>query len=171
MAPWHQTLPPPQTQAAKNALQSFFCQLCSKGYARVNEYEAHLGSYDHSHKQRLKDMKAMVKDSNAVARARKAEAKADGIVSVKIPRVEESNTSSQTTSTSGGFKKGGFKKKTGPSTTASHRVKPTSPSHLLPSGRVTGSNELASSVGADGRIALESSDDEMYERYDPRRPT
>jgi hypothetical protein len=28
----------------------------------MNDYEAHLSSYDHSHKQRLKDMKAMVRD-------------------------------------------------------------------------------------------------------------
>ncbi len=38
----------------------------------MNDYEAHLGSYDHSHKQRLKDMKAMVRDPNAAARCQAA---------------------------------------------------------------------------------------------------
>src|SRR5687768_14846147 len=73
----------------------------------MNDYEAHLSSYDHSHKQRLKDMKAMVRDPNAGARARKAEAKADGIITMKIPGQEQQQSS---TASTGGFKKGGFKK-------------------------------------------------------------
>src|ERR1700761_1433703 len=80
----HQTLPPAQTSSAREAQKSFHCTLCSKGYSRMNEYEAHLSSYDHSHKQRLKDMKAMVRDPNAGARARKAEAKADGLMPIKV---------------------------------------------------------------------------------------
>ncbi|RYC54464.1 hypothetical protein CHU98_g11745, partial [Xylaria longipes] len=62
MPPRHQTLPPAQTSSARAALQSFHCDLCSKGYSRMNDYEAHLSSYDHSHRQRMKDMKQMVKD-------------------------------------------------------------------------------------------------------------
>ena len=45
----------------------------------MNEYEAHLSSYDHSHRQRMKDMKAMVRDPNAAARARRQEAKNEGV--------------------------------------------------------------------------------------------
>lgn len=33
---------------------SFFCELCVKGYSRQNEYDAHLSSYDHAHRQRMK---------------------------------------------------------------------------------------------------------------------
>lgn len=75
----------------------------------MNDYESHLGSYDHSHRQRMKDMKQMVKDPTAGARARKAEAKADGLISIKLG---ESNTSSPGGGGGGGggFKKGGFKK-------------------------------------------------------------
>src|SRR3954453_10681547 len=80
----HQTLPPAQTSSAREALQSFYCQLCQKGYSRMNEYEAHLSSYDHSHTQRLKDMRAMVRDPNATARARRQEQKAEGIISIKL---------------------------------------------------------------------------------------
>ncbi|KAK6956066.1 hypothetical protein Daesc_001336 [Daldinia eschscholtzii] len=105
MPPRHQTLPPAQTSSARAALQSFYCELCSKGYSRMNDYEAHLGSYDHSHRQRMKDMKQMVKDPTAGARARKAEAKADGLISIKL-----SGDSNPAGTSGGGFKKGGFKK-------------------------------------------------------------
>lgn len=73
----------------------------------MNDYEAHLGSYDHSHRQRMKDMKQMVKDPTAGARARKAEAKADGLISIKLGG--DSNPTS-TSGGGGGFKRGGFKK-------------------------------------------------------------
>ncbi|OAA60526.1 c2h2 finger domain containing protein [Niveomyces insectorum RCEF 264] len=82
MAP---TLRPAQTASAREAMRAFFCDLCQKGYTRMNEYEAHLSSYDHSHKQRLKDMKAMVRDPTVTARARRQEAKAaDAVISIKL---------------------------------------------------------------------------------------
>ncbi|KAJ4298383.1 hypothetical protein N0V88_003413 [Collariella sp. IMI 366227] len=87
MPPRHQTLPPAQTSSAREALQSFYCQLCQKGYSRMNDYEAHLSSYDHSHKQRLKDMKVMTRDPNAAARARRQEQKAEGVISIKLGRL------------------------------------------------------------------------------------
>ncbi len=79
------TLRPAQTASAREAMRAFFCELCQKGYSRMNEYEAHLSSYDHAHKQRLKDMKAMVRDPAASARARRQEAKAaDAMISIKV---------------------------------------------------------------------------------------
>ncbi|KAL2150118.1 hypothetical protein VTH82DRAFT_7794 [Thermothelomyces myriococcoides] len=93
----------PPTSSAREAMQSFYCQLCQKGYSRMNEYEAHLSSYDHSHKQRLKDMKAMVRDPTAAARARRQEQKADGVISIKLGSAAEAGGSG--TGTGGGFKK------------------------------------------------------------------
>ncbi|KAL0937839.1 uncharacterized protein CTRU02_207570 [Colletotrichum truncatum] len=166
MPPRHQTLPPAQTSSAREALQSFYCSLCSKGYSRMNDYEAHLSSYDHSHKQRLKDMKAMVRDSNAGARARKAEAKADGLVSIKLASTDQSQ---QPTST-GGFKKGGFKKSgfksafttpdslTGPDVTKSK------------AGEALEADRFAATQGRGGEVESDT-DDEGYEVYDPRHPT
>ncbi|KAI0430303.1 hypothetical protein F5Y09DRAFT_233133 [Xylaria sp. FL1042] len=129
MPPRHQTLPPAQTSSARAALQSFYCDLCSKGYSRMNDYEAHLGSYDHSHRQRMKDMKQMVKDPTAGARARRAEAKADGLISIKLGSAggDANNNNNNNNNNNGGssnsagdgkggagaaagFKKGGFKK-------------------------------------------------------------
>ena len=40
-----------QTESALQAAKSFYCDLCGKGYSRINEYEAHEGSYDHLHKK------------------------------------------------------------------------------------------------------------------------
>jgi len=56
MPPRYQTLPAAATSSAREARQAFHCSLCNKGYSRMNDYEAHLSSYDHSHKQRLRDM-------------------------------------------------------------------------------------------------------------------
>lgn len=136
----------------------------------MNEYEAHLSSYDHTHKQRLKDMKAMVKDPGAGARARKAEAKADGIVSIKIPGVEGA-AGAGGGPVSSGFKKGGFKKsgfKSAFGAAASEREvepKPESKARL-------GGEERSAGMGTQARASHESdSEDDDYERYDPRCPT
>lgn len=41
----------PQTESAREARKSFYCELCGKGYSRMNEFETHEGSYDHLHKK------------------------------------------------------------------------------------------------------------------------
>jgi uncharacterized protein (UPF0297 family) len=169
MARRHQTLPPAQTSSAREALQSFYCQLCSKGYSRMNDYEAHLSSYDHSHKQRLKDMKAMVRDPNAGARARRAEAKADGLVSIKLGEPGSSNSSGG--GGGGGFKKGGFKKSGFKTAFNPAAPSPNPPSTAAPqsSSRVEGST--AAETPRNEKRSDSESEDEAYERYDPRHPT
>ncbi|KAI0844257.1 hypothetical protein F5Y00DRAFT_249088 [Daldinia vernicosa] len=167
MPPRHQTLPPAQTSSARAALQSFYCELCSKGYSRMNDYEAHLGSYDHSHRQRMKDMKQMVKDPTAGARARKAEAKADGLISIKLGG--DSNPIG--TGGGGGFKKGGFKKSGFKSaftpiggTADDESVKTKEPDTN------TSANKDEKAIPKD--LSAESdTEDEGYEVYDPRFPT
>lgn len=159
----HQTLPPAQTASAREALQSFYCSLCSKGYSRMNDYEAHLSSYDHSHKQRLKDMKAMVRDSNAGARARKAEAKADGLVTIKLSSSEPSAPGP------GGFKKGGFKKSGFKSAFApAEDQSATAPTSDPERNDPTRLERRGSAVDAQ---AESDTDDEGYEMYNPCRPT
>ena len=86
-------------------------------------------------------MKAMVRDPGAGARARKAEAKADGIVSIKIGDAQPKK---------GGFKKSGFKSAFGDaSAPAKPEAKPVLKDSLVES----------------------DTDDEGYEVYDPRYPT
>ncbi|XWW94502.1 hypothetical protein V2A60_002445 [Cordyceps javanica] len=168
MPPRHQTLPPAATSSAREAQKSFYCSLCAKGYARMNDYEAHLGSYDHAHKQRMKDMKAMVRDPGAGARARKAEAKADGLVSIKIP---EGGGGGGSSTGGGGFKKGGFKK-TGfkstmtpaegqPQQDAAMVAAPVQPEAVVMTKAPLGTTTLGES----------DTEDEGYEVYDPRYPT
>jgi hypothetical protein len=127
----------------------------------MNEYEAHLSSYDHSHKQRLKDMRQLTRDPMASEKARKAEAKANagsGLISIKIGDA------------SGGTKKGGFKK-------AGFK------SAFAPADGESSKNEEAKQmdekkVAAEAKVEgyadpeMESdTEDEGYEMYDPRYPT
>lgn len=131
----------------------------------MNDYEAHLSSYDHSHKQRLKDMKAMVRDPNAGARARKAEAKADGLVSIKLANQE---TAPSGGGGGGGFKKGGFKKsgfKTAFVPVEGQQPDANQPKPAPPVESLT--------KPALPKSATEESDteDEGYEVYDPMFPT
>ncbi|KAH6628796.1 hypothetical protein F5144DRAFT_594725 [Chaetomium tenue] len=161
MPPRHQTLPPAQTSSAREALQSFYCQLCQKGYSRMNDYEAHLSSYDHSHKQRLKDMKAMVRDPAATARARRQEQKAEGVISIKLGEAA-----------GGGFKKGGFKK-----TGFKSAFGPVAGSVATPKedaaglGKKEGEPKMGLAAAAKSDLVESDTEDEGYEVYDPRRPT
>ncbi|KAK2846360.1 hypothetical protein FQN49_005798 [Arthroderma sp. PD_2] len=104
MPPRGFTNPAPKTESARSALDSFTCALCNKSYSRHPEYEAHIGSYDHQHKKRLRDLKQLSRDPNAAEKARKAERKANeeaGLVVV--------DSVGKSSSSGGGFKKGGFK--------------------------------------------------------------
>ncbi|KAM0265377.1 hypothetical protein ACHAQJ_000219 [Trichoderma viride] len=188
MPPRHQTLPPAQTTSAKEAQKSFYCNLCSKGYSRMNDYEAHLSSYDHSHKQRLKDMKAMVRDPNASVKARKAEAKADGIVSIKLSDQDApvlSGGGSGGGGSGGGFKKGGFKKSgfksafapaEAPASTATSQPASADSSHIPANPhshalRETEDMNPSFSPVYKGSLVESDTEDEGYEAYDPKFPT
>lgn len=133
----------------------------------MNEYEAHLSSYDHSHKQRLKDMRQLQRDPLASSKARKAEAKADkgsGLISIKLggEGVEGSGEKA-----GGGFKKGGFKKAGFKSafTPASDGVDP-QPLAIEETSRAPVESKLERAVGVES-----DTEDEGYEMYDPRYPT
>jgi hypothetical protein len=128
----------------------------------MNDYEAHLSSYDHSHKQRLKDMKAMVRDPTAAARARRQEQKAEGVISIKLG---EAAANAGAGAGSGGFKKGGFKK-TG------------FKSAFVPVGGAGEAKEDAAvkkeeeeKTAAKSELIESDTEDEGYEVYDPRKPT
>ena len=131
----------------------------------MNEYEAHLSSYDHSHKQRLKDMRQLSRDPLASTKARKAEAKANsqsGLISIKL------GGDSGTSGGGGGFKKAGFKKAGFKSAFA--------PADGVPMREEEKAEEVkktsVSGTKMDDGVEVESdTDDEGYEMYDPRNPT
>ncbi|KAK3489027.1 uncharacterized protein B0T23DRAFT_430540 [Neurospora hispaniola] len=175
MPPRHQTLPPAQTSSAREALQSFYCQLCQKGYSRMNDYEAHLSSYDHSHKQRLKDMKQMVRDPQAAARARRQEQKNEGVISIKLGEAAAGGAGAAGGG-GGGFKKGGFKKsgfksafvpvgENKSATSATAAPAPGTNIDTAPDGQPGIKRALRS------ELVESDTEDEGYEVYDPRKPT
>ncbi|KAL1610395.1 hypothetical protein SLS60_002062 [Paraconiothyrium brasiliense] len=55
---------PPRNAPLPNAVNLFNCTICDKGYPRQTDYENHLRSYDHNHRQRLAEMKKLT-DANA----------------------------------------------------------------------------------------------------------
>lgn len=50
---------PPRNNPLPAAVRLFNCSICDKGYPRQLDYENHLRSYDHNHRQRLADMKKL----------------------------------------------------------------------------------------------------------------
>ncbi|PHH60175.1 hypothetical protein CDD81_2061 [Ophiocordyceps australis] len=156
--------------SAVSAQRPFYCALCQKGYARMHEYDAHLGSYDHSHKQRLRDMKAMVRDPAAGARARRAEAKADGITPLKIDDDGNAAPSSAAAPVKMlKFKRTGFKSAFAPKNDAQAAAAVAGPVETVPA-------KVDAPLGAAARrnSVTEDSDSDVqsyYEQYDPRFPT
>ncbi|OLL22136.1 Zinc finger protein 804A [Neolecta irregularis DAH-3] len=63
----------PRTEAARQALAAFYCELCDKKYARAGQFEGHLSSYDHQHKKRFKEMREMQRDPSDAARRKERE--------------------------------------------------------------------------------------------------
>lgn len=129
----------------------------------MNEYEAHLSSYDHSHKQRLKDMKTLQRDPLASSKARKAEAKANsqsGLISIKLGGDNAGSSSGP----GGGFKKGGFKKAGFKSAFAP------ADGDQSAEGKVEGTSKALVVAGHE-TVVESDTEDEGYEVYDPRYPT
>lgn len=56
---------PPRNNPVPNAVRLFNCTICDKGYPRQLDYENHLRSYDHNHRQRLADMKKLTASNDA----------------------------------------------------------------------------------------------------------
>lgn len=140
----------------------------------MNEFEAHESSYDHQHKKRLKEMKQMQKDPNAVEKARRAEKRADeksGLISIKPVKLDLGGGKG------GGFKKGGFKSAFGG---ADVKKEPTDDGEHEGLRSVLGFKKVGEpeteTVKMRGQQATstdgaESETDDEYEYYDPRKPT
>lgn len=129
----------------------------------MNEYEAHLSSYDHSHKQRLKDMRQLTRDPLASSKARKAEAKANsqsGLISIKL------GGDSGNGGGGGGFKKGGFKKAGFKSAFA-----PVDTGDSVPEEAPQKASRDPKGLEGEESNAESDTEDEGYETYDPKHPT
>lgn len=125
------------------------------------DYEAHLSSYDHSHRVRLAEMKKLARDPMAAEKARKAEEKANkggGMISIKLGGDEGVKKK-------GGFKKGGFKSAFAPVEGPGSGSGPGSgDDKRQKSEEVKPAKMLADEDESD-------TDEEGYEHYDPMYPT
>ncbi|KAK4542554.1 hypothetical protein LTR36_006602 [Oleoguttula mirabilis] len=169
MAPRGQTLPQAATESAREARKSFFCELCQKGYARMNDYEAHEGSYDHQHRKRLKEMKQLTKDPNAISKAereRKANEEA-GLKSINLS-LSSGGTGGSTTK-----KKPVFK-----STLQPHNAAAIGQTAALPTASAKDDVVMLDSSNDDEawlrecvKLAAEPAQPSTSDRYDPRVPS
>ncbi|XP_056340782.1 zinc finger protein 804B [Oenanthe melanoleuca] len=73
------TDPAEKEKAAAKALEdvkaNFYCELCDKQYHKHQEFDNHINSYDHAHKQRLKDLKQREFARNVASKSWKDEKK------------------------------------------------------------------------------------------------
>ncbi|NWX48938.1 Z804B protein, partial [Steatornis caripensis] len=62
-------------KALEDAKANFYCELCDKQYHKHQEFDNHINSYDHAHKQRLKDLKQREFARNVASKSWKDEKK------------------------------------------------------------------------------------------------
>ncbi|TNM96927.1 hypothetical protein fugu_015083 [Takifugu bimaculatus] len=58
-------------KALEDLRANFYCELCDKQYTKHQEFDNHINSYDHAHKQRLKELKQREFARNVSSRSRK----------------------------------------------------------------------------------------------------
>ncbi|NXN26261.1 Z804B protein, partial [Nycticryphes semicollaris] len=62
-------------KAMEDLKANFYCELCDKQYHKHQEFDNHINSYDHAHKQRLKDLKQREFARNVASKSWKDEKK------------------------------------------------------------------------------------------------
>ncbi|XP_030065861.1 zinc finger protein 804A [Microcaecilia unicolor] len=62
-------------KALQDFKANFYCELCDKQYYKHQEFDNHINSYDHAHKQRLKELKQREFARNVASKSRKDEKK------------------------------------------------------------------------------------------------
>ncbi|XP_001626444.2 G patch domain-containing protein 8 isoform X2 [Nematostella vectensis] len=58
-------------ESLQDLKEMFYCELCDKQYFKYKEYDNHINSYDHAHKQRLKDLKQREATRNIYAKKKR----------------------------------------------------------------------------------------------------
>uniref|UniRef100_S4RZ94 C2H2-type domain-containing protein n=1 Tax=Petromyzon marinus TaxID=7757 RepID=S4RZ94_PETMA len=62
-------------KALEDLKANFYCELCEKQYYKHKEFDNHINSYDHAHKQRLKELKQREFARNVSSRSHKDDRK------------------------------------------------------------------------------------------------
>ncbi|KAK9470807.1 uncharacterized protein V1510DRAFT_404669 [Dipodascopsis tothii] len=102
--------PAPKTEAAKQALRSFYCDLCQKGYSRMDEYDTHISSYEHQHRKRFVELRQMQRDPAQAAARREREEREAGMRSLALD-APEAPPAAGFKPVGAGFKRIGLKRK------------------------------------------------------------
>ncbi|KAK6501073.1 hypothetical protein TWF481_008923 [Arthrobotrys musiformis] len=173
------SVPVPLTQSALDARKSFYCELCGKGYGRMNEFEAHESSYDHQHKKRFMEMKQMQRGASSAEarreRERRAEEKA-GLITIKPLRAQGDNGSSKNSDDplpragKKGFKSAfgsGDDQKSDRQSTGFKKAFTGNSGDSVP---YTEAREQHRAGDTSGSFPSDT-DDDTYDTYDPARPT
>ncbi|CAB1328083.1 unnamed protein product [Coregonus sp. 'balchen'] len=63
------------TEALEDLKANFYCELCDKQYYKHQEFDNHINSYDHAHKQRLKELKQREFARNMASKSKKDDRK------------------------------------------------------------------------------------------------
>lgn len=135
----------------------------------MNEFEAHENSYDHQHKKRFQEMKAMQRDPSTAEKRRERERRQDekaGVITIKPLKLGTDEKKA------GGFKKGGFRSAFGGG--EGEVEKGGIPGGGFKKAFVAPGEGTTAGVGGKVRDSgAEESDteDEGYEKYDPTKPT
>jgi len=142
----------------------------------MNEFESHENSYDHQHKKRFLEMKAMQRDPSNAEKRRERERRQDekaGVITIKPIKLGGDGGEKK----GGGFKKSGFKSAFGSSGGGGgggggfKKVFGGQEEEAMT--EVQGKKEVEEvKVMEEDMVAIESdTEDEGWERYDPARPT
>ncbi|XP_036380360.1 G patch domain-containing protein 8 isoform X2 [Megalops cyprinoides] len=67
-------------KALEDLRANFYCELCDKQYQKHQEFDNHINSYDHAHKQRLKELKQREFARNVSSRSRRDERKQEKLL-------------------------------------------------------------------------------------------
>ncbi|KAH9368645.1 hypothetical protein HPB48_004664 [Haemaphysalis longicornis] len=58
-------------EALASLKANFYCDLCDKQYSKHQEFDNHINSYDHAHKQRLKETKQREFHRNVLSKVKR----------------------------------------------------------------------------------------------------
>lgn len=58
-------------ESLKDLKEMFYCELCDKQYFKYKEYDNHINSYDHAHRQRLRELRQRESTRNIYAKKKK----------------------------------------------------------------------------------------------------
>lgn len=113
----------------------------------------------------------MTRDPTAAARARKAEAKADGVISIQLGGGSGGGSGGDSKQAASGFKKGGFKKSGFKSAFAPAGGEDGEKDSRAKEDVVEEAKVKSLGLQRTGSDIESDTEDEGYEMYDPRFPT